>query len=156
MIQPARPRELPEQTSVLRVCFYSFLASCSVGIASFVLQWLIYDDWLHETGPLRLVGTALSAVITFFFVWRWQEGIRRKAAETQQRLLIIAEMNDRIRNALQTIECITYAKDESATQSVRESVDRIDTALRGLVEEVNRSHRPNQDVAKANVVRALL
>ena len=79
---PRTRRSQLDQTSVFRVCLYSFLASCSVSIGSFILQWYIYDDWLHETGPFRFVGTALAAVVTFFFVWRWQEGIRRKTAET--------------------------------------------------------------------------
>lgn len=155
MAQTLPGRESLPQTTVLRVCLYSFLASCSVSIGSFVLQWIIYDDWLHETGPLRFVGTAVAAVITFFFVWRWQEGIRRRTADTQRRLLIIADMNDRIRNALQAIECITYAKDEAATQAVRDSVERIDMALRGMVAEVN-GHGPSQSpVTKANVLSAL-
>jgi len=156
MAKQAPRRTLVEQVTFLRVCLYSFLATCSVTVVSVVLQWIIYRDWLHQTGPFRYVGTAIAAAVTFFFVWRWQEGLRRETAETQRRLLVIAEMNDRIRNALQAIECITYAKDEAATQSLRESVDRIDHALRGIVTEVNGNRSSKAATPRTNAAAAIL
>ncbi|HWC20091.1 MAG TPA: hypothetical protein VG498_23960 [Terriglobales bacterium] len=44
-------------------------------------------------------------------------------------------MNDRIRNALQAIECITYAADPSAAKSLREAVEVIDGVLREFVSD---------------------
>ncbi|HUN90100.1 MAG TPA: hypothetical protein VMU28_14975 [Terriglobales bacterium] len=123
-------------TSKLRILLYSFLSSCSVVFLSLLLQWLIYADWLHDPGPVRLVGTVLASVLTFLLVWLWQERIRREQVETLRRLEVIAKMNDRIRNALQAIDCIAYLKDEAATQTVRQAVDVIDSALRGVSTEI--------------------
>lgn len=123
-------------TSKLRILLYSFLSSCSVVVLSLIIQWLIYEDWLHDPGPVRFVGTFFACGITFFFVWHWQERIRKEQVETGRRFQLIAEMNDSIRNALQTIECITYLKDEEATETVRHAVVVIDTALRGASSEI--------------------
>ena len=121
------PKKSPDQadTSALRIAIYSFLTSCSVALVSLSLQWLIYKDWLHDVGSVRLVGTVLAALTTFFLVWNWQEGIRRRRIDTQRRLETIAQMNDRIRNALQAIECITYVEQKS-TLAVRQAVDTIE------------------------------
>jgi integrase len=35
--------------------------SCLVLGSSLLLQWLVYDDWLHETGPVHIFGSALAA-----------------------------------------------------------------------------------------------
>ena len=121
--------------STVRIVVYSVLASCSVLIVALVLQWLVYADWLHETGPVRVVGTTIAAIVTFAFVLHWQVGLRRRHAEALRRLQVIAEMNDQIRNALQAIACVTYATDPNATQAVRNAVEIIDAALRGVVAE---------------------
>lgn len=139
-------------SSKLRILLYSFLSSCSVILLSIILQWLIYADWLDDPGPVRLVGTLLASIVTFFFVWVWQEGIRREHVETQRRLEVIAEMNDRIRNALQAIDCIAYLNDKAATETVRHAVDVIDSALRGGTTEML-SHRPT---AQSRVLTARL
>ena len=91
--------------------------------ASLLIQWFVYDDWLHQTGPLRIVGTFIATVLTFTFVLRWQYAVREKQREMVHRLEMISRMNDRIRNALQAIECVTYVSQPEATQSVRQAVD---------------------------------
>jgi hypothetical protein len=42
-------------------------------------------------------------------------------------------MNDRIRNALQAIECLTYLSQPQATEAVRQSVEVIDDVLREVL-----------------------
>lgn len=108
-------------------------ASCGVLTVSLALQWLVYDDWLRQTGPLHVIGTSIAAVLTFLFVLRWLFALRQKQRETLARFEKIARMNDRIRNALQAIECITYAADPSATKSVREAVGVIDGVLQEVI-----------------------
>lgn len=123
-------------TSKFRIVIYSLLSSWSVLVFSLALQWFIYKDWLHDPGPVRIIGTVLACFTTFLLVWQWQEGIRQRTLETQRRLEIIRQMNDRIRNALQAIECVTYAQDRAATRDVSEAVDAIDAALRGVTLEI--------------------
>jgi hypothetical protein len=120
-----------------RMFFFAALVSCSVLFSSLLLQWLIYDDWLHQTGALRIVGSGVAALVTFFAMFRWQSGLRKRQMETFQRFATIASMNDRIRNSLQAIECITYASNPKATESVKKAVDVIDGVLREVVAELN-------------------
>ncbi|MGH9644065.1 MAG: hypothetical protein ACRD3Q_16785 [Terriglobales bacterium] len=120
-----------------RTLVYSILASFSVLMVSFALQWLVYDDWLHQTGPVHVIGSAVAATITFIFVRRWFRGARERALEARRRFEIIAQANDRIRNQLQAIECLTYASDDGLADSVREAIDGIDLALRGMIEDSN-------------------
>lgn len=123
-------------SSRAKMFLFSFLASVLVLGASLLTQWLIYDDWLHRTGPLRIVGTSIATLVTFVFVLRWQYMVREKEQEMVRRLEMISYMNDRIRNALQAIECVTYLSQPEATESVRQAVDSIDGVLREVLADV--------------------
>jgi hypothetical protein len=111
------------------------MVSFSVLAASLLVQWLIYDDWLHRTGPLRFVGTCIATAVTFVFMLRWQSAVREKQLEMVRRLEMVLHMNDRIRNALQAIECLTYVAQPEATEAVRQSVNVIDSVLREVLAE---------------------
>jgi hypothetical protein len=117
--------------STTRILVYSLLTSFSVLLVTLAIQWLVYANWLHESGPVRVVGTTTAAIISFLFVFNWLTALRDRHLETQRRFRVIAEMNDRIRNKLQAIECLTYASDLNSTSDVREAVEAIDAALRG-------------------------
>ncbi len=121
-----------------RIVVLCLIASFAVFASSLLLQWLIYDDWLHDTGPVRIIGSAIAAVLTFVGLLRWQQGIRARHQEMLRRFETIARMNDQIRNALQVIECSTYIADPVAAAHVREAVTRIDHVLQGVVAEVKR------------------
>ncbi|HWC20092.1 MAG TPA: hypothetical protein VG498_23965, partial [Terriglobales bacterium] len=49
--------------SKLKIAVLSVAASCGVLVVSLILQWLVYDDWLRQTGPLHLVGTSIAAAL---------------------------------------------------------------------------------------------
>jgi hypothetical protein len=115
-------------------------AAVAVLTASLLMQWLIYDDWLHRTGPLRIVGTCIATAVTFVFALRWQLAIRERQLEMVRRMEMILRMNDRIRNALQAIECLTYVVQPEATESVRQSVNVIDSVLREVLAESGQTH----------------
>lgn len=112
-----------------RVFFISLFASCLVLVVSLVILWLVYDDWLRHTGPLRIVGTTIAAVITLGFMLRWQYSVREQQREMIRRFELISHMNDRIRNALQAIECLTYIAKPEATEAMRREVNAIDRVL---------------------------
>jgi hypothetical protein len=135
-----------------KVFLLSFLASFLVLTASLVIQWLVYDDWLQRTGPLRIVGTSIAAVVTFGFVLRWQLAVIEKQREMVRRFEMIAYMNDRIRNALQAITCVTYISQPEETDAVREAVEVIDEVLREVISDAGqfaRSLPPNKTVSPA-------
>lgn len=132
-----------------RILIYSIAASFSVLLVGVTLQWLVYDDWLHQTGPLHVIGSAFAAIATFLFVFRWFRSARDRSLEAQRRFAIIAEANDRIRNRLQAIECLTYASgtlNQGLTSAVHEAIDDIDTALRGMIETTAPRSAPTEAV----------
>lgn len=116
----------------------SVLCAITVFCVSIFIQWLVYDDWLHDKGPLRVVGSLLAGVLSFAVALRFQLSIRWRKVELLHRFESIKWMTDRIRNSLQAIECITYAADPVATESVRDAVDVIE----GVLHEVLAESRP--------------
>ena len=115
----------------------SFAASLFVVVVSLFIQWVIYDDWLHRTG-LRIIGTCIAAIVTFFFTLRWQYAVLVNERRMVRQFEVISHMNDRIRNALQAIECVTYVSAPNATGAVRQEVDAIDRVLREVLEPLTR------------------
>jgi len=116
--------------SDLKIIFVSLMSAVAVASMVLLSQLLIYKDWLHRTGPLRVIGSVVSGIITFLFVlWRQFER-RERQRENIRRFEVIAGMNDRIRNCLQAIAYATYLERPEAIQPVWEAVDRIDEVLR--------------------------
>jgi hypothetical protein len=94
-----------------------------------VLQWVIYDDWLHDRGPLRIIGSLLAGALTFAFTYAWQDAARRRRLNQLQRSEQLMAAEDRVRNSLQRIECVTYARAPETTDPVRDAVDEIERTL---------------------------
>jgi len=126
-------QQISSDTTILLVAIVSGFSIFAAGI---LLQWLIYDDWLHRTG-FRLVGSPLAGVLMFAFAYYWQSTIRERKVEMLRRFQTIAQMNDRIRNALQVIECATYATNPQATAPVRNAVDKIESVLEEVLADVH-------------------
>lgn len=120
--------------SSLAIWLVSLASGLSVLALAVFLQWLIYDDWMHRTGPLQIVGSLLAAVFTFFIVMRWQKSIRRHREEMVRYFESIKWMNDRVRNCLQTIDLLAFAHSQAAEQ-VKSTVDSIESVLREVLEE---------------------
>jgi len=114
---------------------YALLSSFLVVGVSLLVEVLVYRDWLHRTGPLRLVGSTIAAVIAFIAVQHWLNEAKRKQADALRRFQIIAQMNDSIRKSLQKIERISYASNAQATEAIRDAVAAIDAVLVGLVSQ---------------------
>lgn len=110
---------------------FIFVLSFLYGAGVFVAVIL-----LHKTG-LHFVGSVLAGVLTFVLALRWQLAIRERGVEMLQRFETIGQMNDRIRNALQAIECATYATNPQATEPVRNAVDVIEGVLQEVLAEAH-------------------
>lgn len=124
------------------------LCGLAVFLLAVGLQWLVYDDWMHNNGPLHLTGSFLAFILTFVFVYRWQLAARKRKLETLRRFETIRWMNDRIRNSLQAIECLVYATNPHVTDPVKDAVDTIEKVL----DEVLSGADPNE-AAPANALR---
>src|SRR5579864_7860267 len=128
--------------SDIRIWLLSVFCAGVVFAVAVFMQWLIYDDWLHNKGPLRVVGSILAGGLAFVIVFRWQMADRWRTVEMLRRFESIKWMNDRIRNSLQAIEFITYAADPQATESVRNAVDAIEDVLREVLAESHPAQMP--------------
>lgn len=137
MKSKAEPPLSGQIRSRITVWFLSIVSGLVVFAFAIFLQWLIYDDWMHSNGPLRLVGSAFASVLMFLFTFRWQLIIRRRKIEMLRRFERIKWMNDRIRNSLQAIECVTYATNPQATNPVRDAVDVIENILQEVLVEAH-------------------
>jgi hypothetical protein len=134
-------QQISSTGSILLVAIVSGLAVLGAVI---VLQWIIYDNWLHRAG-LRLVGSVVAGALTSLFAYRWQWAVREQKLEMLRRFEIILRMNDRIRNALQIIECATYATNPEATEPVRDAVDVIEGVLHEVLAD---AHPASPEVAR--------
>ena len=114
-------------------------------------QWLVYDDWLHDQGPVRIIGSLLAGAVMFTVTLRRQVAHRRREIEIQQHLVTLHKMNDRIRNSLQKIECVTYAASPEATESVRNAVDIIEDVLEEIMVEAQPTAHGSQGRELAQV-----
>jgi len=114
--------------SRLEIWMISLGSALLVLALALFLQWFIYTDWMHRNGQLRIVGAVFAALLTGFVVLRWQQAARRRHLELLRRLETIRWMNDRIRNALQSIDLLAFAHSEAAEQ-VRGSVETIASVL---------------------------
>jgi hypothetical protein len=106
-----------------------------------LLQWFIYDDWMHRNGPLRLVGSVMAAALTFACVYHWQLGVRERKLEMLRRFERIRWMNDRVRNSLQAIEFVVYATNPHVTDPVKDAVDAIESVLQEVLAESSAGSR---------------
>jgi len=119
-----------------------------VGAIVLLSQWLVYDDWLHRNGPLRIIGTVVSALLTFLFVHHWQSLERERQIDTVERFEKIAFMNDRIRNSLQAIECVTFVAQPQATEAVQDAVNAIDRVLGEVLAEMGPAIPPQTELPR--------
>jgi hypothetical protein len=125
---------------------YSLAAGGFVLGAALTLQWIVYDDWLHGSG-LRISGSAVAAVLTYVFTFRWLSLQRERKLELLCRFETIARMNDRIRNALQAIELATYATNPDSVLPVKSAVDSIEAVLENVLQDA----RPSAELPRKNI-----
>lgn len=130
-VQPTA-RELLAESSDASIWFYSVASGVLTLGAAIFLQWLVYDDWLHEAG-LRLTGSILAGICLGSMVFRSLWHAREKRRRMLELLESIRWTNDRIRNSLQAIECVTYAASPEITADVKNAVDAIEGILNDLL-----------------------
>jgi hypothetical protein len=94
-----------------------------------LLQWAVYSNWLHDRGPLRLVGSLLAAGLGFGLCYSWQESARRRHIRALRLSSELHHVQDRVRNSLQAIVCVTYARAPETAEPVNTAVDTIENTL---------------------------
>ncbi len=145
MKSKAEPLLSSQISSITSICISSAVSGLVVFSVAVLLQWFIYDDWMHNKGPLRLVGSAFAFTLTFAYVYHWQLGVRERKIEMLRRFERIKWMNDRIRNSLQAIELVMYATNPSLTDPVKDAVDTIESVLQEVLVENHADSRSSID-----------
>ncbi len=118
------------KTRLVLLCVFVVLLVWMVG---FSFDRLLARDGVTRT-EILLASNGLTGLVAgvLFYNLALNERIRRDLI--RERLRTIAEMNHHIRNALQVI---TYAaavgKDDASVELIRESVERIEWALREVL-----------------------
>jgi hypothetical protein len=114
------------------------LSALAMFVAVTLVDRLLASVGLHAEATY--IDDFLLAIVTGLLVYVIQLEHERELARQRQSAVIIEEMNHHIRNALQVI---VYTLDPRARESnelrdIRESVDRIDWALREILPTVRR------------------
>lgn len=127
-MKTSAPIAHPPSTTT-RILWISVGCAGVISLLVLLSQLVIYRDWMHRPGPLRLIGTIVSGALTFLFVRRWLLAQRKHQLDNLRRFETIARMNDRIRNSLQAIAYLTYMEHPETLGQVWEAVDEIDAVL---------------------------
>jgi len=105
-----------------------------------LLVWVVgftLDRFLARDGVTRvdilLASNALTGIVAGFLFYSLSNNERLRRKLVRERLRTIAEMNHHIRNSLQVITYATAADTEESVDLIRESVERIEWALREVL-----------------------
>jgi hypothetical protein len=88
--------------SNLEIWTRAYCIGVLVFLIALVIQWVIYDRIMHEDG-IRIVGSAIAAVIATFLVQTLETTARNQQQRELRRLEVIGLLNHHIRNALQAM-----------------------------------------------------
>ena len=134
--EPELPvRKRPFWTGIGRAILLAILSTLLIFVISSLADLFMLRE--HETARFTIeLSDAVSAAaigLLSYQVVRLQQERRRRLRE---RLEIIAEMNHHVRNALQIISLTATGKDKEEIATIRDSVNRIQWALRELLPKI--------------------
>ncbi len=94
---------------------------------------------LHDHEPARLtieISDGISALVIGLLSYRIFRLQQQRREYVRHKVEIIADMNHHVRNALQVISLSTHGGEQDEIAAVRESVNRIQWALRELLPKI--------------------
>lgn len=117
------------------------IALLIVAFVAISLVGLGFDRLLVREGVSRFdlmaLSNGLTGLVAAGFLWQAQRRAAERQRYLQQRLKTIEEMNHHVRNALQVLSYFATHPDAAANEKnakvVRESVERIEWALREIL-----------------------
>ena len=118
-----------------RAILLATLAALAIFFISVAADMLLIHD--HEPARFTVeISDALSSVIIGLLSYRLFRLQQQRRQYVRHRLEIISDMNHHVRNALQVISLSTYGGDKKEIGVIRESVNRIQWALRELLPKI--------------------
>ena len=131
-VKPEEP--LPaEPLSTWRMFLLAVIAALIVFVIGAALDMVIlheHDSRLTAIEVSDVLGGCIAGALTF----RLLQYERERRARLRQKLIVIADMNHHVRNALQVISLHTYSSaDKEQILAVRESMQRIQWALKEIL-----------------------
>lgn len=142
-------------TSPLSNVVAALMGGAIVGAVEYVVMQVHLPSGVPPIVDAAIIAT-ITAILLFIVLREWR--IRRELV--LQQLRIVAELNHNVRNALQSLAYSQYLPPHLQTETVLESVNRIDSTLRELFpvvgdrrrafpENVRPRGRPPQDRRQA-------
>lgn len=130
----APPPPLPAPPLSYRKIFaLTLFAALVVFTVNAGLDWVLIHERESRIATVE-VSDVLAAIIAGGLVFRLLQYERERRRLIRQRVETIADMNHHIRNALQVISSTAYsAADQQQLAAIRESVGRIQWALREIL-----------------------
>lgn len=126
----------------LALLIIAFIAISLVGIG---LDRLLLREGVSRFDLLAL-SNGLTGLVAAGFLWQAQRRAEERQRYLHQRLKTIEEMNHHVRNALQVLSYFATHPDAAANEKnakvVRESVERIEWALREILPYGMQEHFP--------------
>ena len=119
--------------SEYRIASFSILIAGAVALVGVSFDRLLLAEGVSRL-DVRVLSNCLTGIVTgaFFYVFARKQQELHKLLHG--RMEIIAEINHHIRNALQVISYYAYREaDQRVVQMIRDSVNRIDWALREVL-----------------------
>jgi hypothetical protein len=127
-----------------------------------LLVWMVgfsFDHLLAKDGITRndilLTSNALTGIVAGLLFYSFTNSQRLRRKLVRERLRTIAEMNHHIRNSLQVITYATAADTDESVELIRDSVDRIEWALREVLPgHVSAPAAPPESQRRSETLRA--
>jgi hypothetical protein len=144
--QPPRvaPPEIPEDSSTAtaveeKKVSRPLLTALVIAILVFVVSSVADLIMLYEHEPVRRtieISDAISALVIGSLSYHLIRLQHQRRERLRQRVAAIADMNHHVRNALQVISLSFHGKSQDEISAIRESVNRIQWALRELLPKI--------------------
>ncbi len=146
-IPPESLPHLPPQPWVYRAKPWQvYLMAAGVGVFVYAVSMTI-DFALYHSGappvPMFSISDGLAALIAALFALKVVQHSAERRRAVIERLEMIAEMNHHIRNALEVIQLSAHTtRDEAAIAMVNEAVERVEWALKEILESKEKRGGP--------------
>lgn len=124
----------PRQTRA-RAVLLAFLAALAIFIVSVGADIMLLRD--HQPARFTIeISDAISSLVIGLLSYRLFRLQQQRREYVRHKVEVIADMNHHVRNALQVISLTTHGNDKDEIGVIRESVNRIQWALRELLPKI--------------------